>query len=201
VGTNETAGQNPFDAYQGTTFATEWTFKYELGQHPGGVTFGALYGIDHARKDLATDPRLFFASALLAGQAITTKKDAWAIYWNGYQYLQGDEKKGWGIFGRTGFGDGDPNPVRFSMAAGLGGSSPILGRDLDRWGLGMYYVKFSNLSVLQALRLDHETGGEFFYNIGLTRWAHLTLDAQVIDSPLPKVDTAVVLGTRLVIDF
>jgi len=201
VGTNETAGVNPFDNYQGTTFATEWTFKYELGQHPGGVTLGGAYSVDHDRKDLAADPRLFFASAIVTGQAITTNKDAWCIYWNGYQYLQGDEKKGWGVFGRAGFGDGDPNAVRFSFAAGVGGTSPIPTRETDRWGLGMYYVDFSNLDVLEKLRINHETGGELFYNIALTPWAHLTLDAQVIDSPLPKVDTAVVLGTRLVINF
>jgi porin len=201
VGTNETAGVNPFDNYEGTTFATEWTFKYDLGEHPGGVTLGAAYSVDHGRKDLASDPRLFFASALLSGQAITTNKDAWCIYWNGYQYLQGDEKKGWGVFGRAGFGDGDPNAVRFSFAAGFGGTSPFLNRDGDRWGLGMYYVDFSNLPVLESLRINHEIGGELFYNIALTKWAHLTLDAQVVDGAIQRADTAVVLGTRLVIDF
>jgi len=40
VGSTETAGNNPFDLYQGTTFATEWTLKYELGQRPGGMTVG-----------------------------------------------------------------------------------------------------------------------------------------------------------------
>ena len=40
VGSNETAGTNPFDNYEGTTFSTEWTFKYDLAEKPGGVTVG-----------------------------------------------------------------------------------------------------------------------------------------------------------------
>ncbi len=95
VGSTETAGYNPFDLYQGTTFATEWTFKYELGQRPGGMTVGGLYSINRSRADLGANGRLFFGSALLKGQLLTTDSDAWAVYWNGFQYLQGDEKKGW----------------------------------------------------------------------------------------------------------
>lgn len=201
IGSTETAGKNPFDLYQGTTFATEWTFKYELGQHPGGVTLGGLYSINRDRVDLGADVRLFFASALVGGTVLTTGSDVWAIYWNGYQYLQGDEKKGWGLFGRVAFGDGNTNPVRFNMAAGVGGTSPIPGRDTDRWGLGLYYIDLSNLDVLKTLNLNHETGAELFYNIALTPWAHLSLDAQVVDPVVQRADTAWVLGTRVVINF
>lgn len=201
IGSTETAGKNPFDLYQGTTFATEWKFNYELGQHPGGIVLGGLYSINRDRADLATDGRLFFRSALVNGAVPTTDADAWAIYWNGYQYLHGDEKEGWGVFARAGFGDNNVNPVRFSMAAGLGGTSPIPGRETDRWGIGLYYIDFSDLDVLQALHLDHETGAELFYNVAITPWAHVTLDAQLVDSPLPRADTAVVLGARVVIGF
>jgi porin len=165
------------------------------------MTLGGLYSIDRPRADLGADARLFFGSALHTGSVLTTNSDAWAIYWNGYQYLQGDEKKGWGVFARLGFGDGDVNPVRFNMAAGIGGTSPLPGRDTDRWGLGLYYIDTAHLSVLQTLDIQHETGAELFYNIALTPWAHLSLDAQIVDSAISRADTAVVLGTRLVINF
>ncbi len=201
AGSTETAGNNPFDLYQGTTFGTEWTFKYELGERPGGMTVGGLYSINRPRADLGADARLFFANTIHTGKLLTTDSDAWSIYWNGYQYLQGDEKKGWGVFARLGFGDGEVNPVRFNMAAGIGGTSPLPGRETDRWGLGLYYIDIADLNVLQALNVQHETGAELFYNIALTKWAHLSLDAQIVDSAISHADTAVVLGTRLVINF
>ncbi len=201
VGSTETAGYNPFDLYQGTTFGTEWTFKYELGERPGGITLGGLYSINRPRADLDADARLFFGGVIHTGKLLTTNADAWAIYSNGYQYLQGDEKKGWGLFGRLGFGDGEVNPVRFNMAVGVGGTSPLPGRETDRWGLGLYYIDLAHLNVLQALNVRHETGAELFYNIALTPWAHLTFDAQIIDPVASRADTAVALGTRLVINF
>ena len=40
-----------------------------------------------------------------------------------------------------------------------------------------------------------------FYNIEALPWLHVTPDLQVIESSLKRVDTAVVLGVRAVIDF
>lgn len=201
VGSTETAGYNPFEVYEGTSFSTEWTFKYALGDLPGGMTVGGIYSINRPRTDLESDTRLFFGSVLLAGEVLTTEDDAWCVYWNGYQYLQGDEKKGWGVFARLGFGDGDVNPIRFNMAAGVGGTSPIPGRENDRWGVGLYYLEFADLAIIKALHVDDEVGAELFYNIALTPWAHFTLDAQVVDPAVPGADTAVVLGVRMGIAF
>jgi porin len=201
VGSTETAGNNPFDLYEGTTFGTEWTVKYDLAQHPGGMTVGGLYSVGRPRADLDADARLFFGTAHLTGTLLTTREDVWALYWNGYQYLQGDEKKGWGLFARLGFGDGDVNPVRFNMAAGIGGTSPLPGREADRWGLGLYYIDLADLNLLNKLHVEHETGAELFYNVAITPWSHLSFDAQVVDSAIQRADTVVVLGTRLVINF
>jgi porin len=201
AGSTETAGNNPFDLYEGTTFGTEWTLKYELGDRPGGVTMGGLYSVGRPRVDLGADARLFFANVIHTGALLTTDSDVWSIYWNGYQYLQGDEQKGWGLFGRLGLGDGEVNPVRFNMAAGIGGTSPLPGREIDRWGLGLYYIDMADLNVLQTLNLEDETGAEIYYNIELTKWAHLSVDAQIVNSAISRADTALVLGTRLVINF
>ncbi len=200
MGSTETAGKSPFDNYDGTTLASEWTFKYQLAQRPGGMTIGGLYSINGSRLSVGEDPRILVQDAL-AGNSLKTDKDAWALYWNGFQYLQGDEKRGWGVFGRFGFSDGDPNPVAWSMAAGIGGVGLLPSREKDRWGVGIYYLKYANDGVIEALGVDDETGGEVFYNLELTPWMHVTLDAQVADSALPGVDTAFVLGSRVAISF
>jgi porin len=199
-GSEETAGNNPFSHYEGTTFATEWEFEYKLGGKPGGMVFGGLYSINQPRKPFGSNPRVLF-EAFAAGEELETDKDSWAVFWNGFQYLTGDEERGMGIFARAGLSDGNPNPVRAHAALGLGGVGLLPGREQDRWGLGAYYLKLADGVLSAGLGLDDEIGGEFFYNIAVTRWMNLTLNVQVIDSALPKAGTVVVLGTRLGIRF
>lgn len=200
VGSEETAGKDPFSLYEGTTFGTEWEFEYQIGDKPGGMVFGGLYSINQPRAPFGTNPRIILEE-LAAGEEIETKKDSWALFWNGYQYLTGDEERGMGLFARAGLSDGNPNPVRAHAALGLGGVGLLPGREEDRWGIGAYYQKLADGALTAALGLDDEIGGEFFYNIALTRWMNLTLNAQVIDSAIPQAGTVVVLGTRVGIRF
>jgi porin len=67
--------------------------------------------------------------------------------------------------------------------------------------VGLYHLQYTDKGVIEALGIDDETGGEVFYNIEFTPWIHVTLDAQIADSALPGVDTAFVLGTRVVVSF
>jgi porin len=194
--TEETAGENPFDHTDGTTFSTEWIFKHTIKDRSGAQTLGVLYGIDIERTDIAADPRLVLQSVLL-GQAIpATTDDTWAIYYNAHQYLWGDSDRGWGFFVRLGLSDGNPNPVRWNGAAGLAGKGLLPGREEDGWGLGIFYLDLSEEDLLKGLGLENEIGGELFYNLSLTPWFHITLDAQVIDPALPRSETACVLGVR-----
>ena len=65
--------------------------------------------------------------------------------------------------------------------------------------------------MLRRIGLDHEQGAELFYNVAITPWLHLTPDLQIIDSARNKapiisanrkpIDTAVVAGLRVKIDF
>ena len=71
----------------------------------------------------------------------------------------------------------------------------------DRWGAGVYYIDMSDADVLRTLRVDEEMGAELFYNFAVTPWAHLTLDAQVVDSARPRQDTAWALGARVQVNF
>jgi porin len=200
LGTNEVAGIDPFEHYEGTTFMGEWTTHYKLGGKSGGMTFAATYGIDQERFRIADDPRVLIAD-FVTGEPLTTDDETWSVMWNGFQFLSGDEKGGWGVFGRFGLSDGDPNPIRWTGSTGIGGVGLIPGRDQDRWGVGLYHQEFTDQGVLAALGVDGETGAEFFYNVALYRGVGLTLDAQVIDSAIPSVDTVVVLGARMSVHF
>lgn len=199
-GSEETAGKNPFELYEGTTFATEWEIEYELGEKPGGMVIGGLYSVNQLRLPFGFDPRLVLEE-LETGEEVETDDDSWAIFWNGHQYLVGSEERGMGVFARAGLSDGSPNPVRAHAALGLGGVGLLPGRERDRWGAGMYYQKLADGLITLVGGLDEEIGGEVFYNVAVTPWMNLTLDVQVIDSAVPDAGTVVVLGTRVGIRF
>ncbi len=180
----------------GTTFSTEWTVTHSVLMRAGAQTFGALYGIDTQRTDIAADPRTVIRDVLRGGSVPTTGTDTWALYYNAHQFLQGDSDGGWGVFVRVGLSDGNPNLVRWNVAGGTGGIGLFPGRTSDRWGLGAFCLGMSDEDLLRGLGVDDEIGGELFYDVAVTPWLHVTLDAQVIDSALPRAGTAWVLGVR-----
>jgi porin len=199
-GTKETSGNNPFEKYDGTTFVGEWTTHYKLGGKSGGMTFTGAYSVGQERLRITDDPRLLIAD-YVAGVPLKSTEDSWAVMWNGFQYLSGDESGGWGLFGRLGLSDGDPSVIRWSGATGIGGVGLIPGRDKDRWGVGVFHQDFTDQGVIAAAGIDSETGGEVFYNIALCYGTNLTFSAQVIDSAVPLVDPTVVLGARMGFNF
>jgi porin len=100
------------------------------------------------------------------------------------------------MFARFGISDGDPNPVKWNLAWGLGGQGLLPTREQDRWGLGAFYLAMSDEDLLKGLGVDDEVGAELFYNVALTPWVHITPDVQVIESALPRADTVWVLAIR-----
>ncbi|HMJ67051.1 MAG TPA: carbohydrate porin, partial [Candidatus Binatia bacterium] len=115
-----------------------------------------------------------------------------------------DQTRSWGVFGNFGISDGKPNPIHRSAIFGIGGSSPIPGRNRDTFGLGYYYLGFSGdfKGVARAITpVRDERGLELFYDAAVTPWCHITPDLQVITPILGRADTSVVLGLRMKIDF
>jgi porin len=200
-GTEETAGEDPFARTEGATFSTEWTLEYSLWERPGAQTVGFLYGIDASRTAIAADPRLVVGGLLSGRQIPTTTDDTWAAYYNAHQYLEGDADRGWGLFARFGVSDGNPTPVHWNGAGGAGGKGLLPRRGEDTWGVGGFYLGLSDQDLLKGLGVDDELGGELFYNVAVTPWLRVTLDAQVIDPALPRADTTWVLGVRTHVDL
>ena len=203
----------------GTTLAPalRWTVR-PLGL-TGHQSFGALW----SNKDftsLSQDPRTLIGN-VLRGTTLKKENGSWGVMYNFDQYLfqmKDGPSRGFGVFGRVGASDGKANPIAQFYSFGFGGKGMIPGRAEDRFGIGYYYLKVASelrgtLPPLLRARagLDHEQGGELFYNLAVLPWFHVTADLQVIDSAVDKlpltgsgrkpIHTAVVPGLRAKIDF
>jgi porin len=109
----------------------------------------------------------------------------------------------------SGISDGDPNPIGWNMTLGVGGNSLIPGRTCDTFGLGYFHVGLSSdFKDLLAgplappgLAQRDEQGIELFYNARLTPWCHLSGDVQIVQPSTKTVDTTILAGVRLTMDF
>lgn len=200
------------DFGKGTAWLTEAQFKYRLGKLPGGQNVGFGYAFDSEFSSIGD--RFVFSPG--SGLTKPTTDETWAVYWSAWQYLCVEEesdapidltngeqdRQGLGLFARVGFADHDTNPIEWSASGGVGAKGLIPGRDRDTLGAGYFYLKIQETRLSGLLGVDnHSQGFEAFYNLSVTPAANLTLDLQVVDSPLPNIDTAVVLGARFRLRF
>jgi porin len=189
----------------GTTLAAEG----RLTIRPFGLTGHQLLGLVWSNKkfnSLEQDPRTLIGNILL-GTPLQTEDGSWAVYYNFDQYLYnkpGAPSEGIGIFGRIGISDGKANPFQQFYSFGFGGKGMIPTRGKDQWGFGYYFLKLSDelpRFLRNRLGLDHEQGGEIYYNIAVTPWLHFTPDLQIIAPARKDTDTTFVLGFRMKVDF
>jgi porin len=142
---------------------------------------------------------------LPGGAAVTPEKTGtWTLLWRGEQRLWVDSEqpdRGLGVYVQMGLGDGNPNPVRWFGSVALCGNSAFLSREGDTFGVGFYELGPSALAKIQAPGLRDEWGVELFYNLRIRPGCHLTPDVQVLHPGLAPVNTALVLGIRLKLDF
>ena len=107
-----------------------------------------------------------------------------------------------GIQEVLGLSDEEMNPTEAFYSLGLGGKGMICGRENDTFGIGYYYLNITDkLPKLDQPRLDDEQGVEIYYNIAVTPWLHITPDIQIVNPASDRVDTTVVAGVRMKIDF
>jgi porin len=197
------------DIGDGTTWATTVDYLGSLNELPGGGSFAFYYGFD---ADFAQIGGLNFDPG--TGVSIDSQSDAWAISWSGWQYLFSEEGsgavdprngrqdlQGLGVFAQLGIADEDTNPVSWSITGGLSGRGSIPGRDADTWGVGYFYNELQDLDRRLLVFEDSVSGVEAYYDIALSGWASLTLDAQWLRSAIPSVDDATILGARLNVSF
>jgi len=200
------------DIGDGTSWSTEAQLQYRVGELPGGQNVGVVYSFDDDFTEIGG--RFVFQP----GQGITapSENSTWAVYWSAWQYLHIEDAsdsavdvtngrtdhQGIGLFARAGFADRDTNPVEWSLSGGLGGRGILPTRDDDTFGIGYYFIRIRDTRLGGVLDVDDESRGfEVWYDVEVTPAVHLTLDAQVVDSPDPRADTATILGVRFGMTF
>ncbi len=202
----DTASTAGFDELfnEGAVISAEGRFKTSFLGKPGHQLIGGVWS-SRNYSSLDQDPRILFPPA---GIPIARQSDSWGVYYNFDQYLFTDEcdpTKGWGVFGRFGITDGNPNPISWFLSFGVGGDSPIDGREDDNWGLGWYMNDVRDdlaPAVTTFLGTDSGQGAEAFYNYEVTPWFHLTSDIQYIHpSARNRSNDAVAIGFRAKIDL
>ena len=132
---------------------------------------------------------------------------SWSVAYNFDQafYVSPDNpRKRWGLFGNLGLADSNPSPINWYASGGISGCSPLQGRSQDSFGIGYFFNGISdNLLNLapNLLPLRQEHGFEVYYNYALTPWCQITPDLQVITPARERVDTTLILGLRMRVDF
>jgi len=202
-----------FDDFgEGGVSLTEARFQYQLFDLSGGANVGFGYAFD--ADFIRINERFTFRRG--QGIAFDRTDETWSLYLSGWQYVWeaehsdapinvGDgvpDRAGIGLFWRVGTGDDDTNPFKYTLSGGVGGKGIIPTRERDHFGIGGFYNHFRTNRLTDRVGVaDHSEGFEAFYNLSLTPAAHLTFDIQVVDTPLPDIETAVILGARLNLKF
>jgi porin len=132
-------------------------------------------------------------------------------YYGGYNIQQflwqnpANPSVGWGVFGLIGFGDANPNPLSWTMNAGVSGIGVVPRRPLDRFGAGYFYVAPSRqlINALRTFQLNYgrETGGEVYYTLAAAGWFRVTADLQVVAPANHNASTVVLPGISAQIRF
>lgn len=186
----------------GAVVVPELRLPTEFFGLPGHQLFGATWS-SRNYTSLDQDPRI-----VLPPVPIQQANGSWSLYYNFDQHLvvdPHDSSRGWGLFGRAGIADEKTNPIGWILSAGLGGNSPINGRGQDTFGAGYFYSGTSSqVGPILSTALGPVGDGygtELFYNVEVTKWFHLTADAQFITPAREDIDSSVLLGLRGVVTF
>ncbi len=191
---NKSVFDDPFG--DGVNIRGSVEFPVTFAGLPGHQAFTALYSTQGG-TDLASIDGVLLPSTQPG--TVTVKDSRYYFAWSFDQQLYrapGNAAEGFGLFGQLGVSDGNPNGLRWSFLAGLGGKGLVPGRSQDNWGIGYYYDSYSQdlkdaLAPAQVMR--DEQGLELFYNFALTPWCVLGLDLQAIRPALASA-TAVLPG-------
>ncbi|MBI1349256.1 carbohydrate porin [bacterium] len=188
----------------GVSIFGELSLPVTIAQRPGHQNFFFSWA---NRQVSALDANAYVETPVGLIPVLGQAADSWSLIYAFDQYLYVDPcnpQRGWGVFGQFGLSDGNPNPFRWTMTVGVGGSSPWRSRPLDSFGIGYYYYQTSTAlknSLEPTFPIANEHGLELFYNIGITQWFHITPDLQFIEPASEVADAAVVVGLRTKIDF
>lgn len=181
---------------EGVTTSLSATLPLQVAGLPGWYSLRGVYSTKEG-FNLNDIPALLLPKE---ARGTLTREGYRYVQFNAQQYLWQDKDNpgvGWGMFLDSALSDGNPNPFRWRVTTGVGGTGPIAGRPLDRWGIGVFNYALSSKLIdgLAAigLRRQPERGIEAFYNLAVTPWLRVTADLQWI-RPFDSDKRDVVLG-------
>jgi porin len=154
----------------------------------------------------SNDPHDF---VFISGQGIedTDEEKPWDIAFYLYQdfwQAEGDpNRKANFMIGGT-VGPDNPQFAQWNFFANVEAFGLMASRPHDRMGVGAWWNglsdNFTDL-VSPVIDLQNTYGLELYYNLAVNKWAHLTVDFQLIENERADDDLAVIPGVRAVIDF
>lgn len=168
------------------------------GRIDGRTSSIALTGI-HSPKD-----SIDLGTVLLPANLKTEEKSqSWhaSVQLAHYLYEIPDRPgAGWGLFGKFGISDGNPNPYKAFFTGGIGGKGLVASRPDDSFGIGYFYYDFSDdlQNAFDSLaEFDNEQGLEVYYDLVVVSGVHLAVDLQYTDPATGANDNAFSGGLRL----
>jgi porin len=183
----------------GVNMALSGTHAWQMAGRATSYTLGATY---------STESKIDLKEQLLSEDLRTeSKKGSYNIntqFSHALYEFSSRAGDNWGAVLKMGLSDGNPNPIRGLVVAGIGGRSFISNRPNDGFGVGYYYYDFSNdlqSAVRPVARFNDEHGIEAYYDYAVTPWLHITADVQRIDPANGDNDNALVAGLRSNIRF
>lgn len=154
----------------GVTFNGTVTYKTKIAGLNGNYTVNLIHstaeGTDYT--SLATDPGIDAFSRTTRGITFAAIKFQQFLFQD-----VADPKRGWGVFGQIGFGDGNPNQLDNSFVFGVAGTGPTATRANDRWGIAWSRYNWSDalrtaLIAGGGAGLEDEWAVEAFYEAEIT---------------------------------
>jgi porin len=191
--------QRPFT--NGRTYSLSATVPVKIFDLPGFYGVRAAYS-DQKGTDLDRLPEL----SLPGGSSFNIQKQGYRyLSFSAQQYIYSPAPgQGIGVFADVAVSDGNPNPLKWHLVAGVSGTGAF-GRPLDRWGIG--YFKFAlskdlkdSLVALGQRRRD-EWGVEAYYNLAVTPWLRVTANVTWIRPADPAKKDATFAGLRTQVRF
>ena len=208
---NTTGFETAFHGPTSTTVISDINFKVNPFGKPGNYLAGFAWSSMDTRHIEPPSPFRETGDMVIgllglerAGKVVgalannNDSEDNIAVYAGFDQYIYTeaeDPTQGIGIFGRFGWARPDVNPVNHFYSIGVGGKGVIPGRDNDTFGVGYFHM---DLSDRLPSTFVQEAGIEFYYNIQVTPWLHVSPDIQYIFNPGGTDDArdAIVVGIR-----
>jgi porin len=188
---------------EGAWIAAFHRFLWKLDDKPG---YFMVFAGGSTRDQVSNEPHDF---VIKPGQGIvsTKKEKPWdiALYLSQvfWQAEADPNRKATILIGGTA-GPDDPQFAQYNFFTALEAYGPMPSRPHDRMGVAFWYNwlsdNFKNL-VSPVIGLRDMYGFEFYYNIQINPWLHVTADLQLIENEFKGDDLAIIPGVRAVIDF